>query len=154
MTRHEDQPQQVVTDIVIDRRIEVGHRHLLLRLELMAELLVLALEQLAAAHRVDRTILRRGHQPRARILWHARHRPFLECRDERILRQILRQADVADHARESGDHFRRLDSPNRVNRAMRFRCCHRGKSGHDHLRVQARRRAQRTGESMRKSLNV
>ena len=49
MAGGEDEPQQVVADVVVERRVEIGATRLLLRLELVAELLVLALEQLAAA---------------------------------------------------------------------------------------------------------
>ena len=45
----EDQPQQIVADVVVERRVEVRRRRLLVGLELVAELFVLALEQLAAA---------------------------------------------------------------------------------------------------------
>ena len=43
------------------------------------------------------------HQPGARIVRHAHLRPSLQGRDQRLLRQLLRQAHVADLAGEGGD---------------------------------------------------
>ena len=51
MTGREHQAQEVVADVVVDRGVEIRHGHLLLGLELVTELLVLALEQLAARSR-------------------------------------------------------------------------------------------------------
>ena len=59
MARREHQPEQVVADVVVERRVEIRHGRLLLRLELVAELLVLALEHGAAPQLIDR----RGASP-------------------------------------------------------------------------------------------
>ena len=120
MAGDEDQAQQVVADVVVERGVEVGRRRSLLRLELVAELLVLALEQLVAAQLVDGAVLRGRHQPGARVVRDARLRPLLERGDERVLRQLLGEADVAHDARQPGDEPRRLDPPDRVDRAMRL----------------------------------
>ena len=40
-------------------------------------------------------------------------RPLLERRDERILREVLGEADVAHHAREAGDELRATRSARR-----------------------------------------
>ena len=61
---------------------------------------MLALEQRSPAQQVDRAMLRGGHQPGARVVRDARLRPLLERGDERVLRQVLGQADVAHHPRE------------------------------------------------------
>ena len=45
-------------------------------------------------------------------------RPLFERRDERVLREILGEADVADDAYEAGDEPRRLDPPDGVDRPM------------------------------------
>jgi hypothetical protein len=42
----------------------------------------------------------------------------LERGDERVLRQLLGEADVAHHACDAGDHLRRLDPPDRIERAV------------------------------------
>ena len=118
MAGREHQAQEVVADVVVERGVEIGRGRLLLRLELAAELLVLALEQLVPAQQVDRAMLRGGHEPGARVVRDARLRPLLERGDERVLRQLLGQPDVAHDPREAGDEPGRLDPPDRVDRAM------------------------------------
>lgn len=85
----------------------------------MTELIDLASEPLFSAQEIDRTALRDGHQPGARVARDARLRPLLERRDQRILSEILGKTDVAHDPREAGDHPRRLDPPDRIDRAMR-----------------------------------
>ena len=68
MAGDEHQTQQVVAHVIVERRVEVGRGRLLFDLELMAELLVLPFEQLAAAEEIDGAVLRRGHEPRARVV--------------------------------------------------------------------------------------
>ena len=118
MARDEHESQQVVADVIVDCGVEVRRRFLPV-VQLAAQLLVFALEQLVAAQVIDRAMLRGAHEPRAGIDRNARLGPFLERGDERVLRQILGDADVADNAREAGDQLRRLDSPDRVDRAVR-----------------------------------
>ena len=65
MAGGEDQAQQVVADVVVEGRIEI-RCSLLLHLELAAELLLLALQALAAADQVDSPVLGRAHEPGAR----------------------------------------------------------------------------------------
>ena len=43
---------------------------------------------------IDRPVLRRAHEPGARVVRDTRLGPLLERGDERVLRQVLRQADV------------------------------------------------------------
>src|SRR5690606_33722040 len=51
-------------------------------------------------------------QPRARVLRHACARPLLQRRDQRVLRQLLGEADVAgEQAGEPGDDARGLLPP-------------------------------------------
>ena len=109
MAGGEDQAQQVVADVVVERGIEVGRCAFAVDLELAAELLVLALHQLGAAQPVDGAVLGRGHQPGAGLVGDAGLRPLLERGDERVLRQLLGQPDVAHHARQAGDQPRLLD---------------------------------------------
>ena len=89
-----------------------------LRLELAAELLVLALEQRCVGAAVDRAVLGGGHEPGARVVRDARLRPLLERGDERVLRQLLGEADVAHDPREPGDEPGRLDPPDRLDGAV------------------------------------
>jgi hypothetical protein len=66
MTCREDQPQHVVADVIVERVLDLrafGHGR--------CQLFVLALDHLRAANRVERTVLRRGHEPGARIIRHA-----------------------------------------------------------------------------------
>ena len=54
MTRREDQPQQVIAHVVIERRIEVRHRVLLAGLHLIANLLVLVIDEATVQQRIVR----------------------------------------------------------------------------------------------------
>ncbi len=45
-------------------------------------------------------------------------RPLLQRHDQRILRQLLRQPNVAQHARQAGDELRRFHAPDRIDRAQ------------------------------------
>ena len=139
MAGGEDQAQQVVADVVVERGVEIRAAALPRRgSSSRAELLVLALEPLAAPQHVDRAVLRGGHEPGARVVRDARLRPLLERGDERVLRQLLGEADVAHDAREAGDE----PWPTRSARPRRWRDGHRKPSRHrlEHLRpvLQAR----------------
>ena len=118
MARHEDEAEEVVPDVLIDRRVRVDA--LLSQLDIAPHLFVLALERLAAADRVDRAMLRRRHQPGARLLRHARGGPLLERGNESVLRELLGRPDVADETSQPGDEPGRLDPPDRFDRAVRF----------------------------------
>src|SRR6267143_1472432 len=85
---------------------------------------MLAFEKLIPAKVIDRPMLRRGHEPGAWVVWDARLRPLFERCDESVLRELLGEADVAHNAREASDDSGRLDSPDRVNRAMRVSSRH------------------------------
>ena len=123
MAGREHQPQQVVAHIIVQRRVEVGHGAA--GFELVTELLVLTLEQLLPAEEIDRPVLGGSHEPGARIPRHAGSRPLFERRHERVLREVLRQADVADNADKRRDEPWGLDAPDGVDRAMSvFRRCH------------------------------
>ncbi len=107
------------------RGVEIRRGSLLLGLEL-ASRAPRACARAAVLRRstVDRAMLRGGHEPGARVVRDARLRPLLERGDERVLREILGQADVAHDPRETGDEPGRLDPPDRVDRAMRIGCRH------------------------------
>ena len=86
----EHQAQEVVADVVVERRVEIRRTAISCSsLELAAELLVLALEPLVPAEVIDGAMLRGGHEPGARVVRDARLRPLLERGDQRILRQVL-----------------------------------------------------------------
>ncbi len=116
MAGDEEQAQQVVSHRVVESGVEVGRR--LALDEVAAELVVLAVEHGAAAQHVDGAVLGRLHQPGAGVVGDARLRPALEGGDERVLRQLLGEADVAHHAHQAGDDARRLDAPHTVDGAV------------------------------------
>jgi len=125
MAGREDEAQAIVADVIVECGRELRLGMLLPGQELGTELLMLAVQQLAAAKLVDGAPLRGGHQPGARVVGNARLGPPLERGDQRVLRQVLRQADVARQAREPGDEPGRLDAPHRVDGAMRVGRRHR-----------------------------
>ncbi len=118
MAGDEHEAEQVVADVIVDRGVEIRHGRIPPGLEFVAELLVFTVEHLAPAQLVDCPMLRGGHEPGARIVGHPRLRPPLERGDERVLRQILRQADVAGDPREPSDQPGGLDPPDRIDRVM------------------------------------
>jgi hypothetical protein len=63
-------------------------------------------------------MLRGAHEPRARLVGDARVGPLLESRDERILRELLREADIANDPGETGDQPGGLDPPDSVDGTM------------------------------------
>ena len=133
MARREDEAKKVVADVVcplIDGRLEIRHRRVLLRLELVTELLVLAIEPLVAAPEIDRPVLGGRHQPGAGVAGNARLGPLLERGEEGVLRQVLGQADVADDSRQAGDEPGRFNPPDRVDGAVRVSGRHGYRSDH------------------------
>src|SRR6267378_1740412 len=118
MAGYEYEAQEVVANVIVDRDFEIRHRHLLLGVDLAAEFLVLALEQLVSAQEIDCAMLRGGHQPGARVVRNSRFRPLLERGDESVLRQLLGMVDVTYDPRETRDDPGGLNPPDCVNRAM------------------------------------
>jgi hypothetical protein len=117
VARDEDEAQEVVAHVVVDGLFDRLAPALFLGLGVVPHRLLRALGELAAAQAVDGAVLRRRHEPRAGVVGHARLGPLLERRHERVLRELLGEADVAHHAREAGDDPRRLDPPDGVDRA-------------------------------------
>src|SRR5207247_1632742 len=72
MAGHEDETEEIITDVLVDRLIHFAAA--LSALDIATDLVMLALERLATADHVDRPMLRGAHQPGARSLWNARHR--------------------------------------------------------------------------------
>ena len=118
MAGGEHQPQQVVADVVVERGVEVGHLRLAIRGQLVAQLGMLAVDQLGAAKAVERAMLGGGHQPGAGLVGDAGARPLLERGDEGVLRQLLGHADVTHHARQTGDELCLLDAEDRLDGVM------------------------------------
>src|SRR4029077_3705689 len=103
MTGDEDEAKEIVANSVVDPGVEIWHGHLLLRFELAAELLVLALEELVAAKVINGAMLGGGHEPGAGIVRDAGGGPLFECGDESVLRELLGDADIAHDACEASD---------------------------------------------------
>ena len=117
MAGGEDQPQQFVADVVVERGVEIGHRLLLLR-EIERNHAVLARQHPATAQMIQRPAFGRCHQPGAGLFRHAGRRPVLQRRQQGFLRQVLRQRHVAQHPRQAGDEPRLLDPPDREDGPM------------------------------------
>src|SRR2546429_2499564 len=130
MTGCEHEAQEIVADVIVERGVEIGHSHLLLGLQLATKLRVLALEPFVSAERVDRTVLRGGHEPSARVVRDARFRPLLERGDQSVLRELLGETDIAHDPRETGDDLGRLHPPDRIDGAMCVGSCHGHPSHH------------------------
>src|SRR5207253_11213121 len=107
MAGHKDEAEEIVPDVLVDRGVPI--KAFLSSLHVAPDLLVLAVERLAAPDEVDRAVLRGSHQPGARPLRHARGGPLLERGDERVLCELLSRADVADDSSQPGDKPGRLD---------------------------------------------
>src|SRR3984957_12674182 len=118
VARYENEAQQVVANIIVERGFEIRHGHLLLRLKLATQLRMLEFEALVASPEIDGTILRGSHKPGARVIGNSGLRPLLECCDESILSEFLGKPGVADDSRKACDDSGRLDSPDGVDDAM------------------------------------
>ena len=118
MAGGEHEAKQIVADVVVDRLVNFLECGFLLGIEIAADLRVFALGHLVPAQPVDGAALGGGRQPGAGFVGNARRRPLLERGEQRVLCQLLGEADVAHHAGEAGDDFRLLDPPDRVDRAM------------------------------------
>ena len=110
--------QEVVADIVVERSARVPGGQLLLQFGFVAELRMLAFEQLVPPQQIDAAALGGRHQPGAGPVGDAVARPMFERRDQRLLRQLLGEADIAQHAREACDQLGLLDAEHRFDGAM------------------------------------
>jgi hypothetical protein len=130
MAGREHQAQEIIANIVIDHCFEIRYCPFLPGVEIAADLLVFLLEPLVSAEEIDRTVLRGGHEPGARIVRNSRIRPLLECRNKSVLREILGKPDIADDVCQAGDEPRRFNPPDCVDGAMRIGSCHCYRSHH------------------------
>ena len=142
MTGDEHQAQQIVADVVVERGVEIGRGALLLRPRArspsssclrssaccggsrsMARCLAVAMSQAPGLSGTPDS----GHCSSAAT--------------QRILRQVLGQADIAHHPGEAGDEPRRLDPPDRVDGAMGVGSRHGYRSHHLARRASSARRS-------------
>jgi hypothetical protein len=113
VTGNEDQAQEVVAHMVVKGRVEVRYSHLP-TLNLAAEFLVFAIEQLGSPKKIDRPMFCGSHEPGSRVFRDARLRPLLERRHQGILSEVFGQTDIAHHPRKTGDEPGRFHPPDRV----------------------------------------
>ena len=118
MACDEHEAEEIVPDRVVEGGIDLRSGLGAALLQVSRDLFVLRGEALVATEDVDAAALRRRHEPRARLLRDARFGPALERCDERLLREVLRQSDVPNQARESRDERGRFDPPDRLDGAM------------------------------------
>src|ERR1700722_16701879 len=117
MTSSKHQPEKVVANVIVESRFEVRHGHLFL-FQFASEFCVFTFQPGVAAEVINGSMFSSSHEPSARIIRNARLRPLLKRRHQSILREILGNANIAHNAHQASDQPRRLDSPDRVNRAM------------------------------------
>lgn len=115
MAGGEDQPQQFIADVIVERSIEIGHDPLLLQ-HIARQHVVLVRQHLAAAQDIERTPPCGRHEPGAGIVGHADDRPGFQRRNQRVLGQLFRKRHVAQHPRQHRDQPRLHDAPGGVNR--------------------------------------
>ena len=108
--RDEDQPQHVVIDAVgIPAGVDVD-----LGFQLAGQRGVPIVEAVLAAPLVDGLALGDRRQPGAGVARHARLRPLRQRVDERLLRQVFGEADIADRPGQRRDDLGGLHPPHRV----------------------------------------
>jgi hypothetical protein len=90
MAGYEYEPEQVVANVIVDRGFQISHGGLLPGIDFASELFVFTLEKFCAAEGVNGAMLRRGHEPGARIIRDARLWPTFESGDECVLCEIFR----------------------------------------------------------------
>jgi hypothetical protein len=102
MTRDEHQAQHVVVDFSV-HALEL--RRLAPRLQIARDRIRFTFQRFLATDCVDGTAFGRRHQPGTGIARDAFAGPLRKRRNERILRDFFRSADVAYDARDAGDQF-------------------------------------------------
>ncbi len=122
---HEDQPQQVIANVVAER-VAVVRKRQRQRCQLAAPLRMLPRHPLVLAQHVDGAVARGGHQPRSGIVRYALHRPALQRGQPGVLDQFFGPPHVAaQHACQAGDQGRRFHAPEGV-QSLRQRGIHAG----------------------------
>src|SRR6185437_7310435 len=118
MTGSENETEEVVANVVIERFVDLGRESFVFGLKFSGKLLVFLLKTAVAAKLVDGAALSDSHQPCPGVIGHARRGPLFEGRHERVLREVFGQAHIVDHPREPRNESWGFDAPDCVNRAM------------------------------------
>jgi hypothetical protein len=113
MAGDEHEAEKIIAHIVIELSFKIRHSHLL-GLKLAAKFLVFEFQPRAPAEVIDSAMLGCGHEPGARIFRYARLRPLFERRDQSVLRQVFREANIAHHTCECRDEPGRFHSPDGI----------------------------------------
>lgn len=103
MAGGEDQPKQLIADLIVQARVTPGLCGLVLALSLMVKVGKLALHGLVPADLVDQAVLGGGHQPAAGVGRDSVSRPLLQRRYQSVLGEVLRVGQVAGQPPEAGD---------------------------------------------------
>ncbi len=98
MTGGENQAEQLVAEVIVERRLERLGAVVGLPADVPADLGELALLDLPAPDGIDGAPPGHRHQPGARIGGHAGLRPCVECRNESVLGEFLGPVYIAGHA--------------------------------------------------------
>jgi hypothetical protein len=115
MASREHQAEEVVTGRVFEQLGRI--RLLLYGLGLARQFLVLLRLAPVAAEHVDRAALGDGREPCAGIVRDAVLGPLIQRAHQRVLRQVLGEPDIADHARQTRYQLGRFDPPDGVDGA-------------------------------------
>lgn len=115
MAGGEDQPQEVVTDNIVESGVDlfgefIG-RDFVLKVEVLRELKRLAGGYPLMTQMIQCLAFGSGHQPGARVLRYAIHRPVFQRGNQGFLGEFFGQADVTDDARDPADDFGRFEMP-------------------------------------------
>src|ERR1700682_2369293 len=140
MACDEDEAEKVVADMVVERCVEIRDCPVLLGFELESDLLMFAIQTRAPSQMIDRAMLRGCHEPGGGIIRNTRLRPLLEGRDERVLREILGEPDIAHYPGDPRDEPGGFDSPDCVDRFVCIGSRHGYQSDHLPAPVQGWRR--------------
>jgi hypothetical protein len=116
MAGDEDEPQQVVADVVIDVRLL---ERLRVRFHVAPYFLEFLLVPGAAPDQVDGPVLGRRHQPGAGPVRDTPDGPLFQRDHQGVLGEFLRGAHVPGDPGQGRDEAGRLDPPDRLDRGVR-----------------------------------
>jgi cation:H+ antiporter len=144
VTRDEDEPQDIVGHVFVEpsfeRLFDRGERHGVGMQR--AHGLPAPFLEAKAPQRVQRAVLRGRHQPGGRFFGHPRDRPLFQGSDERVVRELLGEAHIANDPREDPDDLRvaRFVSPDVCEDAFGGRAGHGRITSHAAPQTNAARR--------------
>ena len=110
VTGDEDEPEEVVSDGVVEGGVEV--RHGLFECgEVACQIFVFTPGDRVAAEEIDGAAFGDGGEPCAGVFGDSGSRPLFQGGEEGFLPKVFGEADVAGEAGETGDDPGRLDAP-------------------------------------------